>query len=156
MRLDRSSIVAGHFQVDGTFLPWIASIGLMIGAGWLIGSIDTGASQPSNPAGTTDVKSKLSGLHRVEVYGFILILLLAIFLRVYQIDRIPPGIFVDETNASLDALHILEGSPASPFATGWYETPNLYIYYMALIIKTFGATFASLKIISFLPPSLPS
>jgi 4-amino-4-deoxy-L-arabinose transferase-like glycosyltransferase len=141
-------------QWDGTFLPWISSIGLMIFAGWLIGSIDTEPSQESNPADASSAKSKLSSLQWAEVCGFILILFLALFLRVYQIDRIPSGIFVDETNASLDALHILEGNHASPFATGWYETPNLYFYYMAVIIKILGANFVSLKIISLLPAIL--
>lgn len=141
-------------QWDGTFLPWLASIGLMIFAGWLIGSIDTRSNQDSPPAETQRDKSNRSGLQRIEIVGFILILLLAIFLRVYQIDRIPPGIFVDETNSALDALRILVGRPASPFGTGWYETPSLYLYYMAVIIKVFGASFVSLKIISLLPAIL--
>jgi len=138
----------------GTFFPWLASIGLMILAGWLIGSIDKSSSQKTNPAHASITISKLSILQRAEICGFIFIVFLAIFLRVYQINRIPPGIFVDETNGALDALHILQGNHASPFSTGWYHTPNLYIYYMAGIINIFGANLLSLKIISLLPAIL--
>ncbi|RME65594.1 MAG: hypothetical protein D6790_01605, partial [Caldilineae bacterium] len=65
-----------------------------------------------------------------------------------------PGIFVDETNAATDALYLLEGRAASPFATGWYETPNGYIYYMAGLFKLLGANFLSLKLASLIPAIL--
>ena len=148
------SLLPDPYHWAGTFLPWLASIGFMILAGWIIGSIDIWHSRETKPADASFTKSKLSFLQWAEICGFILILSLAIFLRVYRIDRIPPGIFVDETNGALDALHILEGNHASPFATGWYQTPNLYIYYMAGIIKIFGANYLSLKIISLLPAIL--
>ena len=44
---------------------------------------------------------------------------------------------MDETNAAIDALYILEGRTASPFGMGWYGTPNGYIYTMAGMIKVF-------------------
>jgi 4-amino-4-deoxy-L-arabinose transferase-like glycosyltransferase len=141
-------------QWNGTFLPWITSIGLMLIAGWLIGSIDKCPPQVSDYFDTFSNKSKLLYLKWIEISGFILILILAIFLRVYQIDRIPPGIFVDETNGALEALRILMGNHASPFATGWYEVPNLTFYYMAVIIKIFGANLVGLKAISLIPAIL--
>lgn len=90
----------------------------------------------------------------LEIVLFGLILALAIFLRLHRLDEIPAAIYVDETNAALDALHILEGSGASPFGTGWYETPNGYIYYMAAIFKFFGANYESLKAASLIPAIL--
>jgi len=80
-----------------------------------------------------------------------IILLLATFLRLYRIHDLPPGIFIDETNAALDALQILDGQLVSPFATGWFETPNLYVYYMAGVFRLLGVSFFALKWLSILP-----
>jgi len=90
----------------------------------------------------------------LEIAAFLFIAALAVFLRVYRIDVIPPGIYVDETNGALDAAYILEGRHDSPFGTGWYGTPNGYIYYMAGLFKLFGANYFSLKAASFIPAIL--
>lgn len=79
------------------------------------------------------------------------LLLLAAFLRLYRIHDLPPGIFIDETNAALNALQILDGQPVSPFATGWFETPNLYVYYVAGVFRLLGVSFFALKWLSILP-----
>jgi hypothetical protein len=79
------------------------------------------------------------------------LLILALFLRVYRIGDLPPGIFIDETNAALDALEILDGAAVSPFATGWFQTPTLYAYYMAGLFRLLGVTFFALKLASILP-----
>ncbi len=89
-----------------------------------------------------------------EIGLFVAILSLGIFLRLYRLDEIPAAIYVDETNASLDALHILEGRETSPFGTGWYETPNGYIYYMAALYKLFGVSYWTLKAASLIPALL--
>ena len=80
-----------------------------------------------------------------------LVLLLAAFLRVYRIHDLPPGVFIDETNAAIDALRILDGERISPFATGWFETPTLYAYYMAGLFRLVGVSFFALKLASILP-----
>ncbi|MEP7291746.1 MAG: PA14 domain-containing protein, partial [Chloroflexota bacterium] len=51
-------------------------------------------------------------------------------------------------------LQMLEGNEASPFATGWYEEPNGFLYYMAAIFKVFGANWISLKLVSLIPSIL--
>ena len=79
---------------------------------------------------------------------------LAVFMRLYRLDSMPPGIFVDETNAATDALYILEGRPDSPFATGWFETPTMYAYYLLGLFKTIGINFAALKAASLIPALL--
>jgi 4-amino-4-deoxy-L-arabinose transferase-like glycosyltransferase len=78
----------------------------------------------------------------------------AIWFRVFRINQIPPGIFVDETNAALDAIRILEGRPDSPFGTGWYETPTMYAYYLVGLFRLLGTSFAALKMASLLPAIL--
>lgn len=137
-------------QWDGTLIPWLIAIVLVI-----IGSIlirQTGSNSP----GSCSAKDPLTlGTfvisHRMEIIAFGVIACLALAVRTYDINRIPPGIWSDETNSGLDALAILGGNHASPFATGWYGTPNGFIYYMALLINWFGAHFYTLKLISILP-----
>ena len=136
---------------DGTPLLWLTSLGLILLGAWSIGAVGQ-----ASPRAATGLIMWLNSRRNnwLEISAFVFILILAIFLRTYRLDAIPPGIYVDETNGANDALRVIEGNGASPFATGWYETPNGYIYYMGAIIKLFGATWISLKIISLIPAIL--
>ena len=78
--------------------------------------------------------------------GMLAIAAVALGLRVFRLDQVPPGIFIDETNSALDAVAIVQGSPASPFGTSWYETPTGYIYLQAAFIKLLGNSFLALKL----------
>lgn len=136
---------------SGVPLLWFTSLALFLTGAWSLGSIG-GAS----PRVATALRMWTDSRRNrwLEIGAFVFILILAIFLRTYRLDTIPPGIYVDETNGGLDALHILEGNGVSPFATGWYETPNGYIYYMAAIFKILGATWIGLKVASLIPAIL--
>ncbi|MEZ4767225.1 MAG: PA14 domain-containing protein [Caldilineales bacterium] len=90
----------------------------------------------------------------LELGGVALLMLLAIFLRIYRLNQMPPGIFVDETNAALDALRIMEGRPDSIFGTGWFETPTMYAFYLVALFKFLGTTFVALKAASLIPAIL--
>jgi hypothetical protein len=136
---------------DGVPGLWFASLGIILLGAWLVGAI--GQASPRAAAGLTMWADSRDN-RWLEIGAFVAILILAIFLRTYRLDAIPSGIYVDETNGANDALRVLEGNGVSPFATGWYETPNGYIYYMAGILKLFGATWISLKIISLIPAIL--
>ncbi len=137
------------YDLPATF-GWVASLLLVLAGGWLLGRLgpwpDTDA--PDDPV------LPLSLPPRVEVVLFVLVFLFAIFLRVYRLDQIPPGIFVDETNAALDAVHIMEGSRYSPFSVGWFETPSLYAYYLVALFRVLGVTFMALKAASLIPAIL--
>jgi hypothetical protein len=136
---------------QGTPLLWLVSMILVVSGAWLLGAV----GQESPRAATASTLWSDSRRNRwLEAAAVVLILALAIFLRTYRFTSIPPGIYVDETNGALDALRILEGDSVSPFGTGWYGTPNGYIYYMAGIIKVLGANWTSLKLISLIPALL--
>jgi len=142
-------------------LLWLASLGLVTlaapvsetvhGVGQMSTlSVSKGAtlqdSHPSTGSGCSDTSARC-----LEIALVVLGLLLAAFLRVYRIHELPPGIFIDETNAAIDALKILDGERVSPFATGWAETPTLYVYYMAGLFRLMGVSFFALKLVSILP-----
>ncbi len=142
-----------YHRWQGTPLPWALALLLTLAGGWLLGAV----GQPASPYGPQLSRSPdpPPSLPRwLEIGAFLAILALAVFLRLHRLDSIPAGIYVDETNASLDALYILEGRPDSPFGTGWYETPNGYIYYMAALYKLFGASYYTLKAASLIPALL--
>ena len=121
---------------------WMAGLALM-----LLGLVLT---QEEMPWGDRSRRSAIF----VEVAVFLALVAIAIALRVFRLESLPPGMFVDETNASIDALYILDGRQVSAFATGWYETPNLYMYFLAALFKLFGATFYTLKAASLIPAIL--
>ena len=119
-----------------TALPWWLAGLLLPLAGALL--LDRAAERlgPGRPSR----RSLLTALGAFAVGG------LALFLRAYRLDQIPPGVFRDETSSALDALAILRGAAISPFATGWYETPTGYIYLQAAVIGLLGPTWAALKL----------
>ena len=87
----------------------------------------------------------------LEVVLLVLIMSVAMWFRLHRIGEMPPGVFIDETNAALDALHVLEGRGDSLFGTGWFETPNGFVYWQTLFVRLFGASFAAVKLQSLLP-----
>jgi hypothetical protein len=135
----------------GTPRLWLASMLLLVLGAWLLGAVGRGSPRAATASALWNDSPRNRWL---QVAAFVLILGLAIFLRTYRFYSIPPGIYVDETNGSLDALRILEGESVSPFATGWYGTPNGYIYYMAGMFKWLGANWMSLKLVSLIPAIL--
>ncbi len=135
----------------GTPLFWIVALILMAVGAWLLGAVGHGAPRAAT---ASTLWSDSPRNRRLELLAFALIFILAVFLRTYRLDSIPSGIYVDETNGSLDALYINEGRDVSPFATGWYGTPNGYLYYMAGVFRVFGANWYSLKFVSLLPAIL--
>ncbi|HEY3312316.1 MAG TPA: PA14 domain-containing protein [Anaerolineales bacterium] len=140
-----------YHQWHGTVQLWLVAIGLLLSGAWLVGAVGRGSPRAAT---AISMWSNSARNRWLEAAGFVLILALAIFLRTYQFNSLPPGIYVDETNGGLDALYILEGRDVSPFATGWYGTPNGYLYYMAVLFKLFGATWLGLKLVSLIPAIL--
>jgi 4-amino-4-deoxy-L-arabinose transferase-like glycosyltransferase len=67
------------------------------------------------------------------------IALVAIALRVYAIDRLPPGLFGDEAVEGLDALDVLAGNLNIWFHAHLGREP-LYVYLTALSYALFGVT----------------
>ncbi len=63
----------------------------------------------------------------------------AAFLRLYAIDRLPPGLFGDEAVEGLDALDVLAGNFGIWFHAHLGREP-IYVYLVALSYSVFGIT----------------
>ncbi|MDE3087991.1 MAG: glycosyltransferase family 39 protein [Chloroflexota bacterium] len=81
---------------------------------------------------------KLSRRARFWVFAG-LIALGALVLRVYAIDRLPPGLFGDEAVEGLDALDVLAGNFAIWFHAHLGREP-IFVYLVALSYSFFGIT----------------
>src|ERR1044071_6120969 len=103
-----------YHKWHGTPILWLGALLLLLVGAWLIGAVGRGS-----PRAATALRmwSDSPRNRWLEIIAFILIFALAIFLRTYRFNSIPPGIYVDETNGGLDALYILEGRADSPFGT---------------------------------------
>ncbi|WP_420644325.1 ArnT family glycosyltransferase [Candidatus Leptofilum sp.] len=102
----------------------------------------------------------------------LLILLLAAFLRLWQLDSFPPGLYHDEAYNGLDALSLVQGKLFPQFYEGWelyaqeahgdnrpeptrwpiffegnYGREPLHVYLMAVSIWLFGATPFALRLV---------
>lgn len=102
----------------------------------------------------------------------LLVLLLAAFLRLWQLDTFPPGLYHDEAYNGLDALSLAEGKVFPQFYEGWelyaqeahadnppqatrwpvffegnYGREPLHVYLMALSIWLFGPTPFAIRLV---------
>ncbi len=125
---------------------WLLTLVTLVGGGYLAGSYSDSV-KPVAPLPRLSV-------HRWERIALGVLLTLGLVLRVYRLESIPPGIFVDETNAAGDALRLLDGWNASPFGVGWFGTPLGYAYYMAAVFRVLGTTYFALKVVSLIPALL--
>ncbi len=69
----------------------------------------------------------------------LLLAAVALFLRLYAINRLPPGLFGDEAVEGLDALDVLAGNFAIWFHAHLGREP-LYVYLVALSYHALGVT----------------
>lgn len=84
---------------------------------------------------------------RVERILPIVVLLVAIFLRLYSLGSVPLGLLGDEAENGLDALEIIDGE-RSIFLTENHGREALFIYLQAISIAVLGQTDLALRIVS--------
>lgn len=75
-----------------------------------------------------------------------LLLLQTIAIRVYDLDGIPYGVFVDETEMAIGALDLMRAGTWNLFDTGWYEVTTLYMNTQALFFRMLGISIFSLRL----------
>lgn len=75
-------------------------------------------------------KNADSRVRRLEIIALVAIIVVAAFFRVYQLDRVPPGLTHDEAANGHDAAWVLRGVRPLYFATNYGHEP-LYCYLVA-------------------------
>ena len=84
---------------------------------------------------------------RWELAGLGLILLLAAFTRLYQINTIPSGVFFDEAMNGLDAKRVTEEGFHPVYFEANFGRGALFIYLLALAFKLFGSTAMVMRLV---------
>lgn len=85
---------------------------------------------------------------RKEIFLLSLVFALGVFLRLYKINQIPPGLHGDEAQSGLEAIKILKGTPYSPYSAEVYGQTTLYFYLTAGVFKVLGISAASIRFTS--------
>lgn len=116
-------------DLNWTLPLWGAAIGCFL------------AAMPASPQPT-------GALRRAPMVTLILaiIVMLALVLRGWRLDAIPPTLGGDEGSQGLEAIRVLEGAIRNPFSTGWLGVPTLSFYFNAPTIALLGPTVAALRL----------
>ncbi len=131
---------------------WLISLGVLVAAfAW-----QRAPSRGAGEDGVADAPADTAGgLPRwAEITIFLGILALGFGLRLYRLGDWTTGMHGDEGEAGVDALGILAGNGASPFATGWFSQPNFYYWGIALTMRVFGTDLFGLRMFAALAGSL--
>lgn len=94
---------------------------------------------------------------KVNRYSILVVLLIVLMmaLRVLYIAEIPPAVFIDEYNLAVPAAQLMLGKLDLPInGYGWYATPALFFYYVAVIFSIFGISTLAIKIAWLMPALL--
>jgi len=76
----------------------------------------------------------------------LLIILIAFFLRTWELHRLPPGLFFDEAYNGIDARGVIEGISRPLFFPGNNGREPLFIYLQSLAVALLGASSYSLRL----------
>lgn len=87
--------------------------------------------------------------NRAAAWLLLVILALAAFLRFWQLDRFPPGLFGDEAVNGLDALDVLAGRGAIFFPANFGREGG-HIWLVAASLRLFGVTPFAVRLPSIL------
>jgi len=94
--------------------------------------------------------SNLSSQKRVDLALLLIILLVALFLRVYELDDIPPGLHYDEAANAILAADIATGKTHPIFIEAYTGKEVLFFYLAGASMRLLGASVFSLRLPSAL------
>jgi 4-amino-4-deoxy-L-arabinose transferase-like glycosyltransferase/streptogramin lyase len=108
-----------HTASDMALATWLLGVGLFVAGFWL------GSSRPK------------WNLDRREAVVLGLILLVAIFMRSFRLDEMPPGIYLDEADNAVWGLRFLD-MPYSPFTEHRHGNATMPFELLGLSLRVFG------------------
>ncbi len=83
----------------------------------------------------------------VELLIVIVIVAFAAFMRFWQLDTVPFGIWFDEGETGLEALRIFNGIAYTPIGTYSTANPSLFFYVIAFVYRFLGPTLLSVRLV---------
>lgn len=86
------------------------------------------------------------GASRWQLAALLLLLLIALFLRVWRLSSIPFVLGGDEASQGLEAVRVLDGTLRNPLATGWLGVPTMSFFFNSSTIWLFGRTILGLRL----------
>jgi 4-amino-4-deoxy-L-arabinose transferase-like glycosyltransferase len=133
--------IAVNLHSSWTPLPWFIGIGIWAYYFW-----------PNR----VEICSSLPEPVPFPYAQLVFVLAAASAVRLYKLSEFPLGPYVDEIltlNNSLDLIdHGFDLFGHRPLLwQGWVETANLYLYFNVLILKLFGVSYWSMKLLSVIP-----
>ncbi|MFL5732311.1 MAG: glycosyltransferase family 39 protein [Chloroflexia bacterium] len=92
---------------------------------------------------------------RAEWMALGVILLVALALRVWNLENIPAGPYIDESDRAIIARDILRGQPTELgpvafFGSDWWGVPSAYFYLVAASLRLFGDSLAGARAVHVL------
>jgi 4-amino-4-deoxy-L-arabinose transferase-like glycosyltransferase len=88
--------------------------------------------------------------NRIELAGLTALMLLALFVRAYDLEHIPANLGGDEGTWAMEGLAMLDGGLANPFGTRWFAFPSMSFLVWGLSTRVFGDTVGGVRAISAL------
>lgn len=79
---------------------------------------------------------------------------IALVLRLWNLDRLPPTLSGDEGSVGLQAVSFIQGQANNPFTVGWFSFPSLFFSVQGAGIRLLGQTSAGLRLMSALAGAL--
>jgi len=130
---------------------WLPSLALLVIAfwwpslAWLRHLRSTAADLPTRWSALR--ARAAAALRQPEPWLFGLLVLVAVFFRLWNLDKVPPGLHDDAAGNGLFVLEVFQGRPYTPYAPhigAGRET--LFFYLMAGIMKLVGPTVFGIKL----------
>ncbi len=84
---------------------------------------------------------------KVEAILIVLIMIIAIFFRVYQLPEFPWGLNNDEAWDGVEALQMLEGKVYRPLTNQRWDIETLFFYLLLPPMILFGANYLSMRLV---------
>ncbi len=121
-----------HESHLGVFVAWLVAILLFLAA--------TSETPPRNYW-----RSKLRA-HRTEILVVLILLLIGLFVRLWNLGSLPYTLAGDEASQGLEALRVLRGELRNPFSTGWLGVPTMSFFFNSLTIDLLGRSILALRL----------
>lgn len=127
---------------------WLISLGLFSYAVYRMpaGRGSRGALHHLSQIPDNRGRSAIHGLLSTDTVILVAILVVATFMRGYQLADLPYGSWYDEAESGLEAVEILNGRPFSPMAKFTFN-PSFYFYALALSLKILGKSILSIRLV---------